>query len=359
MSDSPSDNPDVGLQADPSPADSALPAESPAVEAPVEKSEAEQQAEFLEIALKVAADTDKPKAVDPAPTEPKAAEPAKPATDAKTPEQKAPDVADADEDEGEDRGEGFGKHPRWQQMVAARNEYRTQAQEATRELGAVRGPAEQYGLIERYMSENGLSSADVTTGFKIMSLMRSDPAAAREALLDQLHGLNQFLGHALPADLQQLVDDGYTTQELAQELVQRRNSEQLLRQQNHQVVQQQQNEKAEQQTQQLRGQMAQAVTSWESQVKQSDPDYAKKEPFIIRELQALRQQYRVETPEHAVQLAQMAYANANKAIKALIPRPEVKPNGAAQLTGGSTSASKPVPRSFEEACLIAAGLSPT
>lgn len=360
MSDSPSDNADVGLQTDPSPVDSAPPAESPAADVqPVEQSEAEQQAEFAQIALRVAKETDEKTAqVAPASTEPKAADTADKSTDPKTPEQKA-QADEEPEDEGEDRGEGFGKHPRWKSMVAARNEYRTKAESATRELDSVRAPAEQYGLIERYMSENGLSTADVTTGFKIMALMRSDPAAAREALLDQLHGLNQFLGHSLPADLQQQVDEGYTTEELARELVQRRNNEQLLRQQQYQSEQQNQQRQVEQQTQQLRGQMAQAVTSWETQIRQSDPDYAKKEPFIVRELQALRQQYRVETPEHAVQLAQMAYANANKAIRALIPRPEVRPNGAAQLAGGNSAAAKPQPRSFEEACLIAAGLPPS
>lgn len=356
MSDSPLDNADVGqhIETDPSPVESASPAESAAVESaqPVELSEAEEQAEFLKVALK-AADEASPKKADPATdtTDAPKADNADKATDKVQPETTEPEP----EDEGDDRGEGFGKHPRWKAMVAARNEYRTEAQTATRELETMRAPAQQYGMIEQYMAENQLSSNEVTTGFKIMALMKSDPAAAREALLDQLQTLNQFLGHALPQDLQQQVDEGYVTEDVARELAFRRNNDVRVQQQHQQVAQQTQQQQAEQQTQQLRGQMAQAVASWETQIRQGDPDYAQKEAFVVRELQALQQQYRVENPEQAVQLAKMAYDNVTKALRGMVKRPEVRQNVAGQRTGSSTTA-KPEPRSFEEACLMAAGI---
>lgn len=358
MSDSPLDNADVGQEqaTDPSPVDSASPAESAAVTdvQPVEQTEAERDAEFLEVARK-AADEAKPVEADPiVPTDtPKAdgADKAKP-----DPKAEAPKEPEA-EDEGEDRGEGFGKHPRWKAMVAARNEYRQQAQGATRELETLRQPANQYGLIEQYMSENQLSPAEVTTGFKIMALMKADPAAAREALLDQLQMLNQFLGHALPQDLQQQVDEGYVTEDVARELAFRRNNDVRVQQQHQQQTVQQQEQQAQQQIQAVRGQMAQAVASWETQVRQGDPDYAQKEPFVVRELQALQTQYRVENPEQAVQLAKMAYDNVTKSLRGMIKRPEVRQNTAGQRTGNSQNV-KAEPRNFEEACLIAAGFTP-
>lgn len=359
MSDSPLDTADVGQQnaTDPSPVESASPAESAAVESvqPVELSEAEHDAEFLKVALK-AADEASPKKADPA-TDKTDVQPDADGADKATPEDKAKlETAEPEpEDEGDDRGEGFGKHPRWKAMVAARNEYRTQAQSVTRELETMRAPAQQYGLIEQYMTENQLSSSEVTTGFKIMALMKSDPAAAREALLDQLQTLNQFLGHALPQDLQQQVDEGYVTEDVARELAFRRNNDVRVQQQHQQVAQQAQQQQVEQQTQQLRGQMAQAVASWETQIRQGDPDYAQKEAFVVRELQALQQQYRVENPEQAVQLAKMAYDNVTKSLRGMIKRPEVRQNVAGQRTGSSTTA-KPEPRTFEEACLMAAGI---
>lgn len=354
MSDSPLDPVDVGQDnaADPSPADSASPAESAVVESvqPVEQTEAERDAEFLEVARK-AADEARPKEAAPIvpPEAPKAdsADKAKPDTPAE------PEV----EDDGEDRGEGFGKHPRWKAMVAARNEYRTQAQSATQELETLRAPANQYGLIEQYMAENQLSTQDVTTGFKIMSLMKQDPAAAREALLDQLHMLNQFLGHSLPQDLQQQVDEGYVTEDVARELAYRRNNDVLTQQKQQVQTQQQQQQQEQQQFQAVRGQMAQAVASWETQIRQGDPDYAQKEPFVIRELQALQGQYRIDTPEQAVQLAKMAYDNVTKSLRGMIQRREVRQNPAGQRTGNSQGV-KPEPRNFEEACLIAAGFTP-
>ena len=357
MSDSPLDQADVGQEqaTDPSSVDSASPAESAAVVdvQPVEQTEAERDAEFLAVAHK-AADEAKPKAADPETVTtdtPKAdgADKAKPETKVE-PE---PEI----EDEGEDRGEGFGKHPRWKAMVAARNEYRQQAQGATRELETLRAPANQYGLIEQYMSENQLSTQDVTTGFKIMALMKADPAAAREALLDQLQMLNQFLGHSLPPDLQQQVDEGYVTEDVARELAYRRNHDVLSQQKQQVQTQQQQEQQAQQQFQAVRGQMAQAVASWETQIRQGDPDYAAKEPFVVRELQALQTQYRVESPEQAVQLARMAYDNVTKSLRGMVKRPEVRQNVAGQRTGNSQNV-KPEPRSFEEACLIAAGFTP-
>jgi len=198
----------------------------------------------------------------------------------------------------------------------------------------------------------------VTTGFKVMALMKSDPAAAREALLDQLHMLNQFLGHALPQDLQEQVDEGYVTEDVARELAFRRNNDVRLQQQHQQLTAQQQQQQEQQQVQAVRGQMAQAVASWETQIRQGDPDYAAKEPFVVRELQALQTQYRVDTPEQAVQLARMAYDNVTKGLRGMVKRPEVRQSVAGQRTANSQNA-KPEPRNFEEACLIAAGFTPT
>jgi hypothetical protein len=340
---------DVGTQAVPSTAD---PAPSQAESsASVELSEAEQHAQYLEVALKAA--DPKPEAdstFQPAPkaTTPATLDPAQPVqTD-------AADQEDDGEDEGEDRGEAFGKHPRWQKMVAARNEYREKASAYSSEIEALRPKADEYGLIEQYMQNNGLAPDEVIDGFKIMALMKHDPAAAREQLLVHLNRLDTFLGHALPDDLQRQVDEGYVTEDLAHELASRRQQEQRLRQETlgyQKVLEQQQVQQTDTQQRQA---MSAAVGQWEAQVKQRDPDYATKEPFVLDRLKVLRTQYRVQSPEQAVQLAQMAYDQASKQLRGLVRKPEVKANGAGQRTAASTAA-KPDPRSFEEACLQAAG----
>ncbi|MBD9674954.1 hypothetical protein IB275_30535 [Pseudomonas sp. PDM21] len=343
---------DVGNQADPS---SAAPEPTqPEVSAEqTEKSEAEQHAEYLEVVTQAAKEAEAPQAQTP---EVKTSQLGKDADSApakaeggKTEQVEQPE----EEDEGDDRGEPFGKHPRWQKMVAARNQYRTQAQESARELEALRPRADQYGLVERYMQDNGLTAQEVTDGFQIMALMKLDPAQARERLVGHLRTLDAYLGHALPPDLQKQVDEGFVTEDMAKELAYRRNLE--VRHQNESQAQQQalQQQQVQEQSRTLRAGMATAVASWESQIKQTDPEYAKKEPFVLRELQALMQQYRVQSPEQAVQLAQMAYSNANKALRGLIPRPEVKTNPAGQMSAPSSQA-KAEPRSFLEACLQAA-----
>lgn len=347
---------DVGLETTtaPSAVDPApVPAESPAVEK--ELSEEDHQAKFLEIALQ-AADAAKgpkaetPPAQQPAPTENSAQTKATPA---ETPAQKAETDEDA-EDEGEDRGEPFGKHPRWQKMVAARNEYRDKANAASQEVEALRSPAHEYGQIQHYMQSNGLTPAEVIDGFKIMALMKADPAAAREALAVHMNRLDSFLGNILPPDLQRQVDEGFTTEEIAREVVRSRNAQLRTQNENQQYREHLEHQQVEQLEAQTRQGMVQAVSQWEAQVRTRDPDYALKEQFVVDKLRVLRTQYRVQTPEQAVQLAQMAYDEASKALRGLTRKPEVRPNNAGNLAVSGV-ATKPEARNFEEACLQAAG----
>lgn len=343
---------DVG-QAASSAVDSDLPTESPAPEP--ELSEAEHHAKFLEAALQAANPTKdaKPLEGEAQPEKPDAGSAPTPA-DPKTPAKAEQPGTDEEEDDGEDRGEPFGKHPRWQKMVAARNEYREKVEAISQEVEALRPRADEYGLIEQYMSDNGLQPPEVIEGFKIMALMKTDPAAAREALQTHLHRIDSFLGNVLPPDLQRQVDEGFTTEEIAREAVRARNQQERLQAENQQYRQHIDQQASAQQQEQARQGMVSAVSQWEAQVRTSDPDYAMKEQFVVDKLKLLRTQYRVETPEQAVQLAQMAYDQATKALRALHKKPEIRPSGAGQLALG-TSTATPAPRSFEEACLSAAG----
>jgi hypothetical protein len=349
---------DVGQQtAAPSPADSA-PAQPESSGQQPEQSEAEQQAKFLETALQ-AADAANPEAppvakpqVAPEPKPDSALDPkakadpaAKPATAPTEPEE---------EDEGEDKGEPFGKHPRWQKMVAARNEYRSQAQSLSADVEALRAPAHEYRQIESYMATNGLTPDEVIDGFKVMALMKHDPAAAREALIGHLNRIDEFLGNILPDDLQRQVDEGFTTEEIAREAARSRKQQQRLQNENQQYRQYVEHQGAEQQQAQVRQSMVNAVSQWEAQIRTRDPDYAAKEPFVVEKLQWLRTQYRVETPEQAIQLAQMAYDQTTKALRGLTKKPEVRPTGLENRAVGSAT-TKAEPRSFQEACLQAAG----
>lgn len=260
------------------------------------------------------------------------------------------------EDEGEDRGEPFGKHPRWKKMVEARNQYREQANAVSQELESLRPQAADMGHITKFMQDSSLSAEDVKDGFLVMALMKSDPAKARERLQEYIGSLDEFLGHKLPADLQQEVDDGLISPERAAQFVRQRNEAaktqaQLAATQQHQVQQQ-----VEQQTAQARQAQASAVSQWEASTKQRDPDYALKQEWVVDQLKLLRTQYQVNTPEQAVQLAKMAYDAVNARLKKTIPaRPEVRPSIASAHTAANP-AGKPEPRSFEEACLLAANI---
>lgn len=110
----------------------------------------------------------------------------------------------------------FHKHPRWQKVLGERNEARL-------ELDTLRPAAQQHNEMLGFMERNALAPADVQKGFAIMAALKNDPAAAWELMKPYVENVQAHLGHVLPDDLRQRVDDGLVDEDTARETARLRN----------------------------------------------------------------------------------------------------------------------------------------
>lgn len=246
--------------------------------------------------------------------------------------EKSPDAAQAAEDETPP----FHKHPAWQKRIA-------RERELTGEVEALKPKAERFDAMHRMMTDNGLSPEEVTAGFNIMALMRSDPVKALEALRPYMDQLELITGNKLPDDLTERVESGEMTETAAQEMARLRagsaQAEARAKRDNeaHALEAQRTNETA----------MRNSVASWEHQWRTSDPDYAKKAPLVKSTVIALmHERGRPKTVADAVKLSKDALEAVEKQLGAVVaPKPKV----VAPVTRASSGEPKAKPKSLREA----------
>lgn len=242
-------------------------------------------------------------------------EAAKPEAEAEKPPEKTPEEL-AKEQEEADAKLPFHKHPRWKEVQEDRKQLRAKVQEFEAKMAEVTPKAEQLDRIGGFMRENELTAEEVQRGFEIMALMKHNPAAALEKLMPHLDVLELASGRKLPPDLQERVDAGEVTPDIAREAAKARMDAQLARTRV---------ERTEQAIQQTRAQeaataMRTAVDSWEATVKATDPDYPHMQSFIIDRTRVLMQQTPPRSPDEAVTLAKRAYDDVKAQMRRVMPQ---------------------------------------
>lgn len=228
----------------------------------------------------------------------------------KTPEEVAAEEAAAD------AKLPFHKHPRWQKIKGERDQYKQQASEFQAKMAEIAPKAEQLDRIGSFMRENELTAEEVQQGFEIMALMKHNPVAALEKLVPHLDVLELAAGRKLPPDLQQRVDAGEVTPDIAQETARARMDAQIARsrvERTEQAVQQDR-------VRETATAMKTAVEGWESSVKASDPDYPHIQSFLIDRTRVLMAETPPRTPDEAVSLAKRAYDDVKAQMRRVMPQ---------------------------------------
>lgn len=192
----------------------------------------------------------------------------------------------------------FHNHPRWKEMVAERDAYRSDA--------------DQYRQITTFMSSNGLTTAEVAEGFQIMALMKTNPAEAHKKISEYKSRLDAFVGEKLPEDLQKRVEDGFVDPETAKENARLR-AERDLQQQRQAYAMQQQQVLNQQQ-------MHQAVVNWEQQMKVKDADWSAKQELVTDQVKLMLATYKPSTPDEAVQLVEQAHQIIRERLSRFAPQ---------------------------------------
>lgn len=277
-----------------------------------------------------------------------AEEDSSPQDDEATPEAAEAESESEPEPEPEDPDEAFlkmlkdndvplGKIDRFKELIQERNTLRQETEEAENIKA-------QIASIELAGKQLGLDDQQVGNLFASLVVMQEDPDRGFQMLNEVQTSLASKLGHELPSDLREKVDDGYLDEETARRIaiaearadLQKRSAEQLREQQeverramSHQAI-------------------TESVNSYHKQIRESDPDYADpkiaevKDRMLRQELAVLVQiEGQPDSVEKARALAEKAYEATNHAIKALRPAPQATQRSISGRGSVKTTAAQP------------------
>ncbi len=237
------------------------------------------------------------------------------------------------DDETKYKGEPFSKHPRFRELIAEKNRYRE--------------GADQFDRIKGFMRDNGLSAEDTVEGFKVMAMMKNDPAEAFKVLREKLNQVGEVAGYKLPQDIKQKIDDGYLDEASGRELSRARAD--LAREKNLRETREQQIQTQAQNA--TVGKIEESVTDWEDSMKESDPDWDLKADELddrVRVLVAERGQ--PSTEGDALSLVREAYDSVNERYRKRTPAKRPIRTATGGKLGGSLA---PEPGSLQEAMELA------
>lgn len=235
--------------------------------------------------------------------------------------------ADGKQAEQDDSKLPFHKHPRWQEVL--------------RERDSFKAGHEQFQQIQTFMEVNQLAPQEVAEGFEIMALIRRDPEQALEKLMPFVQKLELVTGRKLPDDLQKRVEDGVADEDTAREAARARfesQRRQALEQSTHET--QLRNEQ-QLQVQQIRS----AVAVVEQEIQSGDPDYARKQPFVMDRVRALIVEKQPRTPEEATAIVRQAHAEITDRLKPMVQQRKQVQN---PTSGDTATSSRAAPTSLLE-----------
>jgi hypothetical protein len=240
----------------------------------------------------------------------------------------------------------LGKIDRFRSVIEEKNGYKQQAE-------SLMQVEEHFRTLQNSARASGMSEEQIAQYFELPMLMQSNPQAAYELIQGFQSDMAARYGMTMPEDLQQKVDEGYIDAESAQRLARAEASERMA-QQAMQAKQAEAEETARMATAQA---VSSAVTSYEQQLANSDPDYQSKQKWLYEKLQTKKLVSGLPaSPEQAIEWVNEAYGEINETFKAMAPPP--KPKRHIGSRGVNQPSSAP-PASMYEAVLRAVGGSVT
>ena len=232
--------------------------------------------------------------------------------------------ADAEDDSEDYSNVPFNKHPRFQKLIAEKNELKELSNK-------YKTDSEQFNKITDFIKLNNLSAKDAVEAFKMMAALRNNPEEGYKMLQGHLERIGNVTGRNLPKDIQEKVDDGFLDEDAAKELSQARASLYRERQLREQSQQKFTNASASANE----SQMADAVKSWGEKTLANDPDFSlKQEEFNDRISAIVAERGTPKSPDEVVQIANDAYATINERFKSRQPtKPPLKSTTKGKLGG--------------------------
>jgi hypothetical protein len=225
-----------------------------------------------------------------------------------------------------------------------------QRNEARTEVTHFKAEAEVTQTLRNFLVTNDIAREDFQLTLDLAAAMRrGDFTSFLEGVGPYVQLATQALGITLPPDLQTEVQQGRVTFDAAAQMSRDRYARALAEQRATRVTQVANTQHTAAQQQNLSRSIEQTVSAWENGIRQTDPDYGRKEETVRNFLWAVVQERGApQTPEHAVEIAKEAYARANRTLQTFAPQRQ--PTRAVPSSiNRAASGARPEPRSLMEA----------
>jgi hypothetical protein len=241
--------------------------------------------------------------------------------------------AEGEEEESEKSGEEddedfskvpFAAHPRFQQVLQQRREFKADALE--------------YRKLTSFLNESGVEGAEAGAALEVAALRKVDPVACFERLKPWIHQLAIEAGEILPQDLAQQLQAGALTREAAFLMSRERAKARSMQLKTDHVAKRGERQEQDRHSASLK----QAASDWEKGRKLRDPNFAKKLPLMQRELAYLqRVDGHPKTPDEVKAQLKKAYGNVtaqyqqSEDLKARTQQRSQRPTAAAAAPAGA------------------------
>lgn len=230
--------------------------------------------------------------------------------------------------------------------------------EVLSENKALKGANERYRSMDATLADigrdavkMGMSQDDMAQLFAWPRLLANDPKAAVEQLQQFTAMWQERVGHTLPTDLRQKVDDGVLDEATAKEVAQLRAGSALDKTRHQAEAAERDRTTAAQRSKEIHD----SVNAYQAELKASDPDYTpEKHDMVVDALTALVTKQGVPTTvADARAMAKTAFDTVTKRLDKLKPQPRAIANPA--VGRRINKPAEPQPKSMREAIERALG----
>lgn len=270
----------------------------------------------------------------------------------------APASTQPNSEEDQTKAEGtepeidLDKDPTKEELGRYHSRTRKRIERLLTERNSFRDDAQVTKGLREFLVTNDVSKEDFQLTLDLSVAMRKgDYKTFLEGVAPYVQLAQEALGLTLPQDLQQQVQQGYMTTEAASRMSQERYARFTAEQTATRLQQQQRSQQETTQRSQVQTSVESAVSAWETSVRQSDPDYGRKEPAVRDFMWAVVREKGVpQNAEQALSIAKEAYERANGMFRQFAPQPKATPKVPSSIN--RTAGARPEPKSLMEAAMI-------
>jgi hypothetical protein len=266
------------------------------------------------------------------------------------PSESATSPADATKAEA-DKGPDLTKDPTPEELAAYNTRTRQRIEKLLGERNGFRAEAEVTQTLRNFLVTNDIAREDFQLTLDLAAAMRrGDFKSFLEGVGPYVQLATQALGVTLPPDLDAEVKAQRLTFDAAAQMSRDRYARALAEQRASRATQVMDTQKSTAQQEHLARSIEQTVAQWEAGIRQSDPDYGRKEETVRQLLwSVVQEQGAPRSPEHAVEIAKEAYNRANSALRSFVPQKQPTKAVPSSVNNRAASGARPEPRSLMEA----------